>query len=79
MDITPAQRKFLSEAANNWLGVAKLYDLHGLARRSRRQMAETLCGYGLMEIYTYGRNEYRITKKGRAALSAPYTDAKVRG
>ena len=37
MDITPAQRNFLSEAANNWLGVAKLYDRSGLALRSRRQ------------------------------------------
>lgn len=74
MYITDSQRKFLSEAANNWLGVATLSDRSGLARRSRRQMAETLCGYGLMEIYTYGRNEYRITKKGRAALSAPSTE-----
>lgn len=76
--MTPCQRKLLSEAAANWLGVAKLRST-GLGRSAQRRMASALCEAGLMERYVHGDAEYRITSKGRAALSAPSTDAKVRG
>ncbi|ADJ22982.1 hypothetical protein Hden_1169 [Hyphomicrobium denitrificans ATCC 51888] len=67
--MSPAHRKFLSEAASNYLGVAKLFNTCGYARRSRRAMAQRLCEEGLMRRYVHGSDEFEITDKGRAALS----------
>lgn len=67
--MSPAQRKFLSEAANNWLGVANLNGTSGFGKRSRRLMAEKLCEAGLMRKYVHGSDEFEITDKGRAAVA----------
>jgi predicted transcriptional regulator len=42
-------------------------------------MAEDLCDLGLMEKYTYGADEFRITSKGRAALASLSTNASNTG
>jgi predicted transcriptional regulator len=66
--LTPAQKKFLREAAENWLGVAKCRSTTGFARRAEREKAERLCQAGLMRRYVDGSDEYEITEHGRAAL-----------
>lgn len=68
MGITVNQRAFLSQAASNWLGVAKLHGTQGLGRSARRRMALSLVEAGLMRKYVHGSDEFEITNKGRAAL-----------
>lgn len=67
--MTFAQVRFLSEAADNWLGVAKLHGTRGLGRSARRRMAMSLVASGLMRKYVHGSDEFEITDTGRAALA----------
>lgn len=69
MKLTRAQKAFLSEAANNWLGVAKCRSTSGFARRAEREKAVRLCQAGLMQKYVHGSDEFQITDAGRDALA----------
>jgi predicted transcriptional regulator len=70
MKLTPAQKKFLRDAADNWLGVTKCRSTTGYARRAEREKAARLCQAGLMRKYVHGSDEFEITDAGREAIAA---------